>query len=54
MLMRDQHLYKSSAIEVYGHCRLRTITLTEGARLIFLAIQAWKIAGMAGDLNSQP
>jgi len=22
MLMRDQHLYKSPAIDVYGHCRL--------------------------------
>jgi len=46
--MRDKHLYKSPAIDVYGHCRL-LITPTERA-LVFLQLGVEKLlAWVAGD-----
>jgi len=45
--MRDEHLYKCSANEVYGHW---SITLTESALLIFLQFGVEKLlAWVAGD-----
>jgi len=53
MLMRDQHLYKSPTIEVYGHCRL-LLPLTENTLLILFAIQGCKLACLGWRLNRQP
>jgi len=55
--MRDQHLYKSPAIEVYGHLRI-TITLTEDAFLIFFLqsgvekLLAWAAGDWTHNLRS--
>jgi len=52
--MHDQHLNKSPAIEVYGHCRLQLPWLRVPG-WFFFAIRGWKIAGMGcWGLNRQP
>jgi len=54
MLMLDQHLSKSPAIEVFWLLQI-TVTLTEGAWLIFLQSGVEKLlAWAAGGLNRQP
>jgi len=46
--MQDEHLSKSPAIEVYGHCKLLLPWLM-APYVDFLAIWGWKIEGMTGD-----
>jgi len=55
MLMHDQHLYKSLAIEVLWSLQI-TITLTEGAKLIILQsgvkkLLAWEAVDRTDNLR---
>jgi len=48
MLMHDQHLYKITAIEVYGRCRL-LITIESVLLICFQSgVEKW-LAWAAGD-----
>jgi len=50
MLMQDQYLYKSPAVEVYGH-----YFPVWGCLVDFFAIWGWKIPGTAvGDWTHNP
>jgi len=54
MSMQDQHLYKSPAVEVYGHYKFLLPWLRVPSWLFF-AMRGWKIAGMGClGLNPQP